>query len=604
MFENFSKVNYYLNGQTLEVTDIFKSIKLDFSNFLDYTTKKNENGSRPDQFSNEVYGDPKKYWTIFLANDIKNPFKDWTQGQASLEKQNEAEYDSYVFQFANTSKYLPGNTAYYSINSTDSYLGVDLSSIKNDDVIVYSLGNNSDKFTCFGAGQVYSSVVCGAPHYGQALIPTNFKNRNDVTTVSAGGNVSASLDSIGRIWMWGQPIGFTNSQTQISEDGRLYNTVLNSFQKLNTTKNKITGSLDSSWTCIGNGCTSTISYPVNEAQTISKLAFTKDNDFSGLVLLQDGSINSYGGITHTEAHSTYSDIDCSDSYCLGIVADVGASEGKVIEFNYTGINSGLVPTITPKITKIACGKTHTILLDENGNIHTIGTNEKNRLDLPSDRTYTQIGAGEYFSAGIDSDSNLVLTGEILQNSGSCSGSTAYVAISAISGTYDTISCGDNHILCLGSGTSKQYFGRVVNVDTDYKRVFVKGYTAPDLASILYADPSGTNVTIFRNQNLITNIQHQLLSIDSYVNTAQYIIDANNTVINVTDNNGTLWKTEFIINYQNANSLNTYITPYKLKIDKINTNLKLIDLNKIYSLEQSIKEQVSIENKIYIKMSEL
>jgi hypothetical protein len=73
---------------------------------------------------------------------------------------------------------------------------------------------------------------------------------------------------------------------------------------------------------------------------------------------------------------------------------------------------------------------------------------------------------------------------------------------------------------------------------------------------------------------------------------------------VTDNNGTLWKTEFIINYQNANSLNTYITPYKLKIDKINTNLKLIDLNKIYSLEQSIKEQVSIENKIYIKMSEL
>lgn len=603
MFDNFSKTNYYLNGQTVEVTDIFKNIKLDFSNFLNYTTKKNQKGLRPDQFSYEVYNDPKKFWLLLLANDIKNPFTQWNQGQSTFLKQNEAEYDTYVFQFANTSKYLPGNTLYYGKNATDSYLGISLINIQENDIIVYSVGDNSDRFTSFGAGQIYSSTSCGTPHFGQSLIPTNFANRNDVVKISAGGNVTSCTDSMGRIWSWGEPIGLTKNGWIQNE--RLYNSPDSGYEILDTTKNKIIGTKSNTWNCFGDGCTSTISYPVSEPATISKVSFTKGNIFSGIVLFTNGSIQTYGGITHTTVNSTYSDIGCSDTYCLGLVQTGPSGQGKVVEFNYSGVSTGLVPSITPKVTKIACGKTHSLLLDENGTINTIGTNDKNRLNLSTTKTYTDINAGEYFSVGIDSDANLVVAGEILQNSGSCSGATAYIGISTINGTYNTLACGDNHVICLGSGTSKQYSGRVIRTDLDYKRVFVKSYTAPDFNPVLFDDPAGTNINIFRNSGLITNIQHQLLSIDTYVNTTQYVKDQqNNTVLNISENDGLLWKNTFIVNYKNAENLDYFMTPFKLQIQKLNTDIKMIDINVLYTLEKTLKDQLPTENKIYIKLSEL
>lgn len=609
MFDNFSKIDYFLSGQTVEVTDIFKSIKLDFTDFLGYSTRKNEKGLRPDQFSNQVYSDPKLFWTILLANDIKNPFKDWSQGQATLVKQNEAEYDSYVFQFANNSKYLPGNTLYYQENVTDAYLGISLDNIQEDDIIVYSLGNNSDRFTSFGAGQIASEVSCGYPHYGQALIPQNFLNRNNTIKTSASGSLTAAIvgssptASGGNLYVWGEPVGLTKNGMTVQ--GRLYS-YGGQWNSVDVANNKVlaSGLNNVVWYCWGDGCTGTLTYPVGEQNLIKKLAFTKGNAFSGLVLLDDNTLSTYGGITATFPNITFSDIACTNNYCLGIVADAGVDEGKVIEFNYTGTPTPIVPAIGPKVTKLACGRTHSLLLDETGTIHTIGTNEKGRLDLPTDKVYTDIGAGEYFSAAIDSDQNLILSGEILQNSGSCSGSTAYIPITTIDGKYDKLACGDNHVICIGSGTSKQYFGRVTRVDNDYKRIFVKAYTAPDLNTVNFTDPSGTNITVFRNNNLIKNIQHQLYSIDSYVNTPQYITNTENTVIDVKQNNGEIWKTDYILNYKNAENLPQYITPIKLKIEKINTDIKLVNLDKLYTLQTLLTDQFRTENKIYIKMSDL
>lgn len=606
MFKNFSKFQYFLNGQTLEYTDIFKSIKVNTDNFTDVNTVKNYSRKRPDQLSESIYNDYTLYWSLFLLNNVRNPFKQWNQTPESLIDQNAEEYKAWYFQFANNSSYLPGVTQYYETNALDSYLGVTLSGIEENDILIYDTGDTSLKFKVLGAGSVGSTSACAYPNFGQSIIPDNFVNRNQITSYSAGGNFTATVDNNGKIWGWGENIGLTKNGFELS--GSLYKTVNSGFTLINTTKNKLTTSSrlnPKQWYCYGDGCTTGLSYPVTESKNISQLAFTKGTTFSGILLFSDNTIKTYGGLTSTEAFNTITSISCAESYCLGIIGDSGVKEGKVTEFTYSGLSAGLIPSLSTKITKVACGNNHALLLDEIGTIYFVDNTGNDRTNIPSG-TYIDISAGDRFSAAINSNNTLYLAGQILKESGSCSGSTAYVAIKSPSEKFESINAGYHHLAGFGGGESNRHIGRVSRVDNELKRIEVFGYSALDSNPVLVDEPSGTLVSVWRDDVIVKTIQHQLNSIDSYLNTTQYVKNIEGQIINLAANDGLLWKNVFITGYKNHLSNSLFITPLKIQSEVINNqnNIKFITNDKVYLLENALNNAVSTTNKIEIKMSEL
>lgn len=916
MFKNFSKFQYFLNGQTLEYTDIFKSIKVNTDNFTDINIVKNYSKERPDQLSNTIYNDHTLYWSLFLLNNVRNPFKQWNQTPESLIDQNAEEYKAWYFQFANNSSYLPTNPDYYETNALDSYLGVTLSGIEENDILIYDTGDTSLKFKVLGAGSIGSTLSCAYPNFGQSIIPDNFVNRNQIQSYSAGGNFTATTDSNGRIWGWGENIGLTKNGFELS--GSLYKSPNTNNYLINTTKNKIIASQGASWNCYGIGCTASGSaglvYPKIIAnfqfETIAKVNFTKGNTFAGLILDTANSIEIYGGLTATIgitalniSGTTFEDITCVENCCFGLIRNGTCYDGSVIEFNYSGqtcgykpnilphhiclqvdarlaettsvdknlytfqghtfgvngtytrntahwlttkrnaslgitgvdltcispwnstqcsrltnynarwgyfnagtaisplhfvtsqhyenseggqgfqvgdtirfvakdntvivrtvvaviddtvvtgsdiskdiqiclMDSALPTTITPakvlgpdcydyfppyfttrgdvyldsfripqvytdqeekiliydsvsfkdgivpidpnrlnyfeltqqgdssspiffiinnqlvlltvrttgmggdgfiggvntdlinemmtrlgggytlstidlsEFTKypnynlnttkqIAGGVYNLLTLDEDGNVAGFGDNSKNQLNLPN-AIYKTISCGMYHSAGIDSYNNLQVAGQIQTESGDCDGVTAYVNLQSLPGEFASISSGYHHLAAFGGGDSGRHIGRVFKVDDKLKRIEVLNYDAPDSKPVLIDEPSGTVVSVWRDDVMVKTIQHQLNSIDSYLNTTQYVKNTEGQILNLAANDGQLWKSTFITGYKQHATNALFITPLKIQSEVISNqnNIKFITNNKVYLLEKALNNAVSTTNKIEIKMSEL
>ena len=137
MFEKFSKINYSLNGQTLQFTDIFKSVKLNKDDLTYIKESTNTENLRSDQISNTIYQDPNLFWSVFLINGVMNPFQDWKQSTINQNNLFDTIYDSKVFQFSNNSRYLPSINSAYSSNQLNIYTGVDFSEININDIIIF-----------------------------------------------------------------------------------------------------------------------------------------------------------------------------------------------------------------------------------------------------------------------------------------------------------------------------------------------------------------------------------------------------------------------------------------------------------------------------------
>ncbi|NBO36031.1 hypothetical protein EBU91_00570 [bacterium] len=330
MFDNFSKINYKLSGKTLEFTDIFKSIKINTENSTDINTK-TISGTRPDQFSNLIYNDPKLFWVTLLLNNIKNPFTEWSGSVATKTQQNEQNYDTKIFQFANTSRYLSGNTLNFNENELDSYSGIDLSNIQQDDIILFQTGSGSFELKTYGAGEIPANTSCGYPHFGQAAIPDNFLNRNNIIQISCGKNITACLDDLGYIWAWGEDIGLEASG--FSLNGRLYRSATGQYKFIDTTKDKIiainySGDLE----CFGNCGDFTYTGQTN----LVKTAWTSGNTLAGLAIKSDNTLQVFGPIVSTDSTAQYfSEISCADDYCLGVITGPN-SNNKVVGFGSTG----------------------------------------------------------------------------------------------------------------------------------------------------------------------------------------------------------------------------------------------------------------------------
>ena len=111
-FSQFPKVNYNLsgvNGNTINVTDIFRRVKIrskiaDNVSLLDkYDVSE---GEKPEDIAYKIYGDADYFWVVILVNNIVNRYYDWP-------------LDSYSFQQYINDKYSnPAGIHHYEITQS------------------------------------------------------------------------------------------------------------------------------------------------------------------------------------------------------------------------------------------------------------------------------------------------------------------------------------------------------------------------------------------------------------------------------------------------------------------------------------------------------
>ena len=220
MIQYFPKIDYNFNGITQTVTNIFKSVQLTIDNTTTLKSSYKLPGERLDQFSSRVYGvgNSSNFWSVLLLNNIKNPLLDWNRSHATEgERPVTDTTDGQVFQFANNSIFMSGNTYSFDDNAINSYDGVDLTGIEVGDNIRYETGTGPYSVMCFGAGEIdHSGTDCIDPQYHQSIIPTNFNQSDNITQTSCGNKFTVSLTSEGVVHVWGLLEDAVNFRTDFS----------------------------------------------------------------------------------------------------------------------------------------------------------------------------------------------------------------------------------------------------------------------------------------------------------------------------------------------------------------------------------------------------
>ena len=295
------------------------------------------------------------FWVNLALNNIKNPFKQWKLSQATLLQQNEREFNIKVFQFGNTSPYIPTRDSYFNPDEIDSYSGVSLAGIQQDDLISFETGSGSFELRCYGAGSVNSTSTCGSPHFGQSIIPDNFFNRNNIVQISCGKNFTACLDDLGYIWAWGEDIGLENSGFIVN--GSLYKSRSGAYKHIHSGNSRIIAvNYYDTTECFGT-C---YDFTYTGQTGISKTSWMSGATLGGVAIKTDNSIKIFGPFVPTTTGITYfSDISCADSYCLGVVTGP-VSSGTVIGFGPTGC-FGFNFSGFQNIIKTKSGKEHGVI---------------------------------------------------------------------------------------------------------------------------------------------------------------------------------------------------------------------------------------------------
>ena len=101
-FKRFPKISYeYKTGVFKKSIDILKRVGLtekiskNAAYWYEHEVKENET---PESIANRLYGDPKQYWLILLANEILNPSYEWPLPSDKLYDRIVKKYDGmYLF---------------------------------------------------------------------------------------------------------------------------------------------------------------------------------------------------------------------------------------------------------------------------------------------------------------------------------------------------------------------------------------------------------------------------------------------------------------------------------------------------------------------------
>jgi len=600
MFQYFPKINYGFSGGTFEVTDIFKSINLVFDRPDALLTTTALPGERPDQISDRLYKDPQYYWSLFLTNGVKNPLREWAQSQESYNAQIETEYSGWVYQFANTSDFLPaaGSTGFTG-DFLKRYEGTDLSSVMAGDLLIYETGTGPFSIKCYGAGGVTSANSCGSPQYGQCIIPDNFNQQQNVVQISAGNYFVSALDSKGYIYAWGN---ITPGSSFTAFD-RLYKSVSGNYKYIDASGDRIVAvNSNNQMECFGD-CSDFIAYNASATTNVARTAWTS-NSSGGVAIRLDGTAVGYG---YTPPASLYR-VDCGNGYCVGILP---TTFGLTAFGTNAGNGNLVVPPGVLGITMISVTDTHALALDTSGQIYSWGNNNDGQLNYPSG-TFKKVSAGRSHSAAIDTNNNLVVWGQILYyGDASCDGQSYQKATPlGLSGAFFDVQSGYDHLILKGVGTNYKYVGVVDSIDTISKRVFIKTYQFPNTTPVKFQDPSGTVVSVWRFNNAtnryeqIKTIQNQLLSIDKYLDSPIYV-QQNGEILDLTATG--VWENVYLAGYQTANNNDDFITPRKqlLDVDLYNkTQIKQLSLTGVKNLETAIQELFNNNNTNEIKISSL
>ena len=82
-FSPFPKIDYNLtgvNGNTIEVTDIFRRVKVRSKisdNVILFDKYDVHSGEKPEDVAYKIYGDADYFWVVTLVNNVVNRYYDW-----------------------------------------------------------------------------------------------------------------------------------------------------------------------------------------------------------------------------------------------------------------------------------------------------------------------------------------------------------------------------------------------------------------------------------------------------------------------------------------------------------------------------------------------
>lgn len=88
-FKKFDSIEYKLDGYSKEAMNIITAAilkRLNVDKTFVYQKYTVPAGATPESLANELYRDPKLYWTILIVNSIINPFLDWPVPDHVLEE--------------------------------------------------------------------------------------------------------------------------------------------------------------------------------------------------------------------------------------------------------------------------------------------------------------------------------------------------------------------------------------------------------------------------------------------------------------------------------------------------------------------------------------
>ena len=99
-FSPFPKIDYNLsgvNGNTIEVTDIFRRVKIR-SKIADNVTLFDKydvaEGEKPEDIAYKIYGSADYFWVVTLINNIVNRYYDWPLDSFSFQKYMNDKYSN------------------------------------------------------------------------------------------------------------------------------------------------------------------------------------------------------------------------------------------------------------------------------------------------------------------------------------------------------------------------------------------------------------------------------------------------------------------------------------------------------------------------------
>lgn len=268
MLEFLPKTKYTVDGIDYDIVDIFKKLEYTVPPDQILTTTVSY-GERPDQISQRLYGTPKYYWSIILANKT-NPFIDPidrlgenTKTTGELEAGEDIDPRDFFIQFSRSSVDLyiddinpdlitdlglSDNSSLTDHRVTDFYKFV-----KSGDIIAFEPQN--ENLFSFGAGQQKlgaTSSYSYSNQYGQSIVPESLiRNNTSILDIAAGDKFSAALDTLGWIHFWGSITG-SNNYSKI--DDNYYKSTTSGYTFISAAEDLVLAirATDGGVTCFGN----------------------------------------------------------------------------------------------------------------------------------------------------------------------------------------------------------------------------------------------------------------------------------------------------------------------------------------------------------------